>query len=262
MLVFPQFVTGAAAIYPVIRKNSTRTVVNTLSDGSTVVLADPDALRREWELRAMGMTGVEWGAVETLFQATSGQLETFTFLDPAGNLLAKSEEFDAPQWDNGPSIVLTPGIDDPLGSTGAMQVTNTGSVAEVVAQPLAVPGNFEFSLSGWARASVAANMELFATTSGGSATRALALTPQWKRFSMGAALGQNTTSVTFGAQFGASAIVDLFGMQVEAQLGMSDYKKTGAGGVYPKARFADDSLMVRAQGMDSFDAVIRVVSRG
>ncbi|MGH9591990.1 MAG: phage head spike fiber domain-containing protein [Bryobacteraceae bacterium] len=262
MLVFPQLATGAAAVYPVTRTNTTRTVINALSDGSTVVLADPDAILTHWELRATGLTAAEWNAVEALFQAVSGRLETFTFLDPAGNLLAHSEEFGAAEWSNGPSIQLTGGIADPLGSTGAMHAVNTGVIAEAVAQTLAVAGNFQYSLSVWARASVAVNMALFATTSGGSATQTFALSSQWKRISVRAGLGQNTTSVTFGVQLDASAAVDLFGMQVEAQTGMSDYKKTISGGVYFKARFSDDQLTVRAQATDVYDAVIRVVSRG
>ncbi len=57
--------------------------------------------------------------------------------------------------------------------------------------------------------------------------------------------------MTFGAQLGAGASVDLFGMQVEAQLAASDYKMTGAaGGVYSKARFASDQITVTAQGTD------------
>jgi hypothetical protein len=260
VLVFPQLATGAAAIYPVTRKSTARTVVNALSDGSTVVLADPDALLRQWELRAPGMSAAEWGAVETLFQAASGRLETFTFLDPAGNLLASSEDFGAPEWNNGASIHLTAGVGDPLGGTGAMTVSNSGVLAEAVEQPLAVPGDFEYSLSVWARGS--GSVALVASTTGGSATRSFAVASQWKRMAMNIGLSQNTSSVTFGAQLAPSATVDLFGMQVEAQPGMSDYKKTGAGGVYAKTRFFDDQLMVRALSTDVFDAVIRVVSKG
>ena len=65
----------------------------------------------------------------------------------------------------------------------------------------------------------------------------------------------------FGAELDAGASVDLFGMQVEAQRGVSDYKKTGAsGGVYADARFAEDELTVTARGTDVFDAVIRIVA--
>jgi hypothetical protein len=176
--------------------------------------------------------------------------------------LANSEEFGAAQWSNGPSIVLTGGVADPLGSTGAMGVVNSGAVAEVVAQTLAVPGNFQYLFSVWARAAGAANVTLVASTTGGSTTGMFALSSQWKRLSLGVSLGQSTTSVTFGVQLDVSASVDLFGMQVEAQPGMSDYKKTGAGGVYANARFAADQLTVRAQATDVYDAVIRIVSKG
>ena len=71
----------------------------------------------------------------------------------------------------------------------------------------------------------------------------------WQRIVLPASLGQATTSVTFGAQLAAGASVDLFGMQVEAQLAPSDYKMTGTyGGVYAKARFASDRITVTAQG--------------
>ena len=129
MLVFPQLATGASALYPVTRRNVTRTVVNALGDGSTVVLGDPDAGMREWELRATGLTLNEWTAIDTLFQAVTGRFATFTFLDPFGNLLLRSEEFGDPAWDNSPLIQLTAGVSDPLGTTRATQVVNAGSAA-------------------------------------------------------------------------------------------------------------------------------------
>ena len=217
MLVFPQLATGASALYPVTRKHTTRTVVNALGDGSTVVFADPDAGMREWELRATGLTLDEWTAIDTLFQAVSGRFTTFTFLDPVGNLLLRSEEFGDPEWDNSPLIQLTPGIGDPLGTTRATQVVNAGSAAGAVAQTLAVPGNFRYVLSVWAKTTGGSNVTLSATTAGGSATRSMTLTSQWRRVSMEIALGLSTDSVMFGAELNAAASVDLFGMQVEAQ---------------------------------------------
>ena len=91
--MFPQLVTGASALYPVTKSSIQRTVVNTLGDGSTVVFADPDAAAMAWELHASGLTLAEWNAIEALFQATSGMWQTFTFLDPTGNLLLQSEDF-------------------------------------------------------------------------------------------------------------------------------------------------------------------------
>ena len=203
MLVFPQLTTGAAALYPFTRLNVTRTVVNALGDGSTVVFADPDAAVRQWELRATGLTLVEWTAIETLFQAAAGRFTTFTFLDPAGNLLLRSEEFGEPEWDNGALIQLTPGISDPLGTTRATRVVNAGSVAAAVAQMLAVPGNFQYALSVWAKTTGASTVTLSATTTGGSATRNIALTSEWRRVFLEVGLELNTDSVVFGAQLDA-----------------------------------------------------------
>jgi len=152
MLVFPQLTTGASALYPVVRKSVTRTVANSLGDGSAVVYADPDTGSREWELRASGLTLEEWTAIEALFQTASGRIATFTFLDPAGNLLLRSEEFGEPEWDNGALVHLTTGINDPLGTTRATQVVNAGSAIGAVVQTLTVPGNFRYVLSVWAKA--------------------------------------------------------------------------------------------------------------
>ena len=261
MLVFPQLTTGAAAVYPVVRKYAARAVVNALGDGSTVVFADPNAEIREWELQAAGLTLEELTAIETLFQAVSGRFTPFTFLDPAGNLLMQSEAFGEPQWTNGPLIQLTPGIGDPLGTTRATQVVNAGSAAGAVAQTLAVPGNFRYALSVWAKTTGASNVTLTAATAGASAMETFELTSQWRRASLEIGLGLNTNSVVFGAQLDAGASVDLFGMQVEAQRGASDYKKTGAsGGLYAQARFAEDELTVTARGVDVFDSVITIVA--
>src|SRR5580658_10401293 len=117
MLVFPQLGTGASALYPLTRSSIQRTAVNTLSDGSTIVFTDPNAAANAWEMHASGLTAAEWNAIEALFQAASGSWQTFTFLDPTGNLLLQSEDFGASAWTNGPLLALTTGVADPLGTT-------------------------------------------------------------------------------------------------------------------------------------------------
>src|SRR5579864_380063 len=257
MLVFPQLVTGASALYPVKRTSIQRAVVNTLADGRTDVFADPSAAAAEWEFAAKGMTAAEWSAIEALFLATSGMWQTFTFLDPTGNLLEQSENFAAGAWTNGALIGLTTGIADPLGTTRATRALNSGSAAAAVAQTLNVPGNFHYSLSAWARTAGSSSVTL--TIGGFSQT--FALTGTWQRVSISKNLGTTATSVTFGAQLAAGATVDLWAMQVEAQLAASDYKMTETrGGVYARARFGTDRITATAQSTDVFDATIRIVN--
>jgi hypothetical protein len=262
MLVFPQFATGAAALYPLTKQSALRTVVNTLGDGGTVVFSDPDAALTAWEIRAKGLTLAEWSAVDTLFAAVSGQWQAFTFLDPAGNLLSDSEDLGGGAWSNGALIALTPGIADPLGTSRATRVVNGGIAAEAVAQALGVPANFRYCLSVWARTVAGSSVTLTASTTGASVALSFALTSSWARIVLPVNLGLGTDSVTFGAQLAAGASVDLFGVQVEAQAGASDYKMSGAnGGVFSNARFASDGLSVTAQSLDVYDLVVRIVSR-
>jgi hypothetical protein len=261
MLVFPQLSTGASALYPLTKTSRQRTVVNTLGDGSIDVYADPDAANLAWELQAKGLTAAEWGAIEALFVATSGMWQPFTLLDPVGNLIAESETFGASAWTNGALMDLTPGAADPFGTTRATAITNAGLTTEAIAQTLAVPGNFQYCLSVWARADTATNMTLSISTTGGSAAKSFVLGTAWVRVSLAADLAQSTDSVTFGAQITAGQSIDLFGMQAEAQWGPSDYKQTGtSGGVYANARFGADTITVTAQGTDVYDAVIQIVN--
>jgi hypothetical protein len=261
MLVFPQISTGASALYPLTKTSRQRSVVNTLGDGSTDVYADPNAASLGWELQATGLTAAEWGAIETLFGATSGMWQPFTFLDPVGNLIAESESFGASAWTNGALIDLTAGATDPLGTTRATAVTNASEATAGVVQTLAIPGDFQYCLSIWARTDSGTNVTLSISTSGGSATKTFTPGTQWARVSMAANLAQATSSVTFAAQMIGGGSIVIFGMQVEAQWGPSDYKQTGAtGGVYANARFGEDKITVTAQGTDVYDAVIRIVN--
>ena len=260
MLVFPQLVTGASALYPLKKTSIQRTAINKMADGSVWVFADPDGVAKAWELHATGMTPAEWDAIEALFQATSGMWQTFTFLDPTGNLLSQSENLGAGVWTNGALIQLTAAVADPLGTTRATRVTNAGAAAAAVTQMLNVPGNFEYCFSVWARTAGTSGVTLTASTTGANFAQAFALSGNWSRITLAGNLGQSTSQVTFGAQLDSGATVDLFGMQVEAQLAASDYKQTtGEGGVYSKARFGSDSISVTAQGTDVYDAVIQIL---
>src|SRR5579872_4150270 len=122
MLVFPQLTT-----YPLAKRSIQRTVVNALGDGTVDRFPDPDAAALAWELRMKGITLAEWNSVQALFSAASGRWLTFTFLDPAGNLLAQSENFGVSPWTNGALLQLTPGISDPFGTTRATRVINAGA---------------------------------------------------------------------------------------------------------------------------------------
>jgi hypothetical protein len=258
MRVFPQLTTGAAALYPVTKQELQRTVLNALADGTVVSYADPNGAIEGWNLRATGLTLVEWNAIESLFEQTSGRSGNFTLLDPVGNLLLQSEAFTTGAWTAGVLVQLTPGVSDPLGTTRATGLVNAGQAAAGLAQILNVPGDFHYCLSVWVRSTSGTALTLAVA----NVSKTFAAGSQWSRIYLSANPGQTgATTVTFGAQVAAGGSVQLFGMQAEAQLGPSDYKLSGAtGGVYSDARFGSDQITVTAQGADVYDAVIQIVN--
>ena len=259
MLVFPQLTTGAAALYPLTKQQLQRTVVNALADGTVVVYADPNAAIAGWQLRATGLMLAEWNAIETLFQATSGMSATFTLLDPVGNLLLQSEDFSAGAWTAG-ALVRTDGgghrpIGDRTGDRAGECRTSDCRIGADTQRPRELSILFE-----------RLGAEYFGHGADADDRRTSAKTfaagSQWSRVYLSADPSQmGATTVTFEAQVVAGGTVQLFGMQVEAQLGPSDYKLTGAvGGVYSNARFGSDQITVTAQGTDVYDTTIQIVS--
>lgn len=258
MLVFPQLVSGASALYPVLKSRRKRTVVNVMSDGSRDAYADNDAAIIEWELHARGLTGAEWNAIDSLLQQVAGRWQTFTFLDPTGNLLVQSETLSSAAWTKGASVALTAGVADPLGTTRATTIQNSGATEDGISQTLAVPGSFQYCLSAWVRSAAGAPL----TLNCGANSHSASTSATWRRISLSGAAGTGAaTSVACGLQIPAGGTVDVFGLQCEAQLAPSDYKSTGTtGGVFANARFGSDHIAVTARGTDVYDAIIRIVS--
>lgn len=263
MLVFPQLSTGAVSVYPVRRTRRVRTVVNSMLDGSAVVFDDSDLRGTEWDLEAVGLTRIEADAIQTLFAAVRGQEGSFTFLEPAGNLLARSENFGAEEWQQSGTVNLTGGTADPWGTARATRLMNTGPALSWLGQTLAVPAEFQYALSVWVRSQTAEGAVLFAEASGSRAEIEIAVSGEWKRVAVPISIGVASETVRFGVQVGAGKALDLVGMHVDAQPGPGAYQKTlHRSGVHREARFGMDELAVRARGLDVFDCAIRIVSKG
>ena len=201
MLVFPQISTGAAALYPLTKARGARTVVNALADGGADVFSDPDAARVGWEMRMRGLTRGEWDAIEALFDQTAGGWKTFTFLDPAGNLLAWSEDLTDGVWVKAPLLVLAAGIADPLGTSRATRVTNTAQTTGGAIQTLAAPADYQYCLSVWARSGAGSPVSLRV----GSTLRTFPLGALWKRIMMPAHAGPAADTVACRRRVGGGS---------------------------------------------------------
>jgi hypothetical protein len=238
-----------------------RTVSNEISGGDTIRMTDGGGGAVRWELQYKNLTDGEWSGVEQLFEASEGRLSTFTFLDPMDNLLMWSEDWTKQAWTADPLMQVSGGIADPVGGTGAMQITNTGQAAQRVVQTIGGASWFQYCFTLYLRADAPETAQMVAVTTGEESKSAVAVGPVWARVVKAGSLSARQDGISFGVELPPGARVDVFAAQVEAQPGAGYYKKTtDRGGVYAKTRFDSDSLAVTADGKNSNSGVVKLVS--
>ena len=245
MQCFPQLQTGASGQYPIRKRRLERTIRNLSPDGREIKFADAGALTIEWQLNFEELTDAEKNAVEGFYQGMEGSLGTFTFLDPTDNLFAWSEKLDEAVWEKDPLLQITAGITDPLGTTRASRMVNSGGASQRLVQTLNVPASYFYCLSLYARSDAAGQVNLVR----GAELGVREVQSQWSRLTFASASASTDNTAAFGIEIPAGGSTEIFGMQVEAQIGASLYKKTTSrGGVYASARFRNDELRVNTVG--------------
>lgn len=254
MLVFPQLSSGAISQFPLQRRAGFRTLVNQSPDGHEIRAADANLMERSWELAVQSLTDAEWKAIQDLFTAAEGRLQTFLFLEPGENLLAWSETFTAPAWTSN-GLRVAEGIADPLGGTLASELSGTGTLT----QSLRIPASFQYAAAIWARASQpGASLEL----SDGAGQQAAALflgDGQWRRYTLSIAWSSASPALAFIVNAPGGSPVDIYGAQLEAQPLPSAYKQTLVqSGVHPAARFAADALSDRLTAPGQHSGTIQI----
>ncbi len=250
MLWFPQLATGANGQFPALRRIVRRTVISEQPDGRLIALADADAAAMEWTLELRGLSAAETAAIEDLFAACEGRLGTFTFLDPFDNLLRWSEDLTAAAWIKDAGVTTVSGAADPFGGANAMTVSGSGEIAQTVQ----APGGLRYCFSTWVRGQA---ITLAARAGGVEAARSFEAGATWRRVTLAAKLDPAAEATTFA--IAASGGAELFGLQVDAQLGPSAYKRTTSrSGVYGAARFMDDALTITDDGPGSSACKLRI----
>lgn len=255
MLVYPQLTTGALSQFPVRKQHRLRTVVNAASDGTTIKLADPNGEVTQWQLAYSELTDAEASALEQFFSAAEGTLNSFVFLDPAGNLLAWSNQLDEKVWTPGPLLSVTGGINDPYGGMQAWRLNNTGAGPQDIIQTLETPAGYLYCLSAYVRS---AQPEIVTMLLGqGRLDRAV--TNQWTRIVFAFSGAPAASSISFGLEVPPGSTLDVFGLQVEPQSAASAYRVTTTGGVYQNARLADDELAITSTGVNRHACTINII---
>ena len=254
MAVFPQLGTGALAQFPTVKRRRSRTVVNQAADGSSVRVADPAGGSVEWQLEYRGLTDGELGSLQQFYVDMEGALNGFTFLDPIGNLLSRTDEFSDAAWLCGPLLKLTGGIADPMGNSGGWQAINTGAGPQTLVQTLNAPAGYLYCFSVYGRAAAATTITLMA----GAQRAARVLAADWRRLVFTISGDPAASSIAFGVEIPANGTVDLFGPQAEAQPGASAYKSSVAGGVYEGVRFRDNTFSYATTDVNRHSATVNI----
>jgi hypothetical protein len=254
MLVYPQPASGALSQFPVQRRHNLRTLVNAAADGTVIKLADPGAETMEWQLNYAALSDAELAALQQFFSAAEGTLNSFTFLDPMGNLLAWSNDLSDAVWDKAPLLSSTGGNADPAGGTNAWRMVNGGAGAQDLSQTVAAPGGYLYCFSVYAKSAAPATVTLLL---GGNRHDQI-LSTGWQRMACTGTGDAAASSVTFGVEFGAGAAVDLYGLQVEPQASPSLYMASTGGGCYEAARLRDDALAFTTMDVNRHSATVNV----
>jgi len=255
MPAYPQLGSGALSQFPVQKNRWARTVVNRAADGSTIKLADPAAEVTEWLLTYTDLSDEEAAALRAFFVAAEGTLNGFTFLDPAGNLLAWSDQLDQTAWQKDPLLSLTGGITDPRGGTRAWRLSNSGGAEQAAGQTLAAPGEYQYCLSAYVRAALVTGVGLTV----GSQTAGRVVTSEWTRIAWTGSGDAEATSVRFAMEIGAGDVVEVYGLQVEAQTAASGYKASARGGVYEDAHLGDDVLTITGTDVNRHSCTVKII---
>jgi hypothetical protein len=261
MLYFPQLETGAMAQFPLDRRFIRRTILNRTPDGTLLKLDDPAAAGTAWTLQYQGLTEGERAALEELFCDAEGRLRSFTFLDPAGNLLKWSEDLAKELWHKDGAIQLAGEIADQNGGSRASRITNASQVLQGIEQTVDAPGWFRYCFSFSVRSPASTRITLAILNAEGSITSEHIANNEWRLASCSGELGGSADDVTCRLELEAGAAVEVFGFQLEAQPNPSGYRRTfDKSGVHKKCRFAEDELRFVANGIDDHEVTIRVFS--
>jgi hypothetical protein len=252
--MYPQLTTGAYSQFPLRKQRRTRTVTNIAADGSSIKLADPNGALTEWQLRYDGLSDTELSNLQQFFAAAEGSLNGFTFLDPAGNLLAWSEDLTNAVWEAGPFLAITAGVTDPFGESRAFHLTNSGEGAQSVTQTLNVPTGYIYTLSVYVQAAQPTTVTLLL---GSISVQAIAGT-NWTRIGVTGSGDPTAASILFGIEL-PPGVISVFGPQVEVQAEPSAYQKSTTGGVYQDARFGDDTFSFATTGVNSHSVTVNIV---
>lgn len=244
MLYFPQLLTGAMAQYPVGRTTVSRSVVNRLTDESTIRVPDPDARAVEWELRFHALSDAERDVLESFFREAGGPLHSFMFLDPASNLLRWSQDLSKDVWTRDGLLQVVDG-----------RLVNAAQIQQGIEQRVSTRASYHYCLSavvqsGAARLSLHSADGWLASEAGGG------------RLWCSGSIPGEADEIRCRVEIEPGMVAEVGELLLQAQPMPGSYRATAAdSGVHTQTRFVDERLQFTAEGPDLHSTTVRLISR-
>lgn len=250
-MIYPNLRSGVAVQYPLRRRTRHHIVTARTPGGYVSRIRGGSEPEVGWELRYTDLTDAEAQALEDLYTASGGGLESFSFVDPLANLLKWSEDVSASPWTK-TGLSVEQFTED---GERCVRLTNAGQAPARLEQQVAV-GSGTVCMSCEARDAAGGQ----AMVTAGTGTMGYTLQATWKTlWASGEPVGE---AAACALVVPAGGMVEVRRLQAEMQVIPSMYKASDErGGVYPEARFDMDGLKLVADGPDRNGAVVRVRSR-
>ena len=222
--------------------------VRTLPTGETV----------EWQLKFSGLTAAEIQDLKQFHHDMRGSFHCFRFCDQLRNLLAWSEDPTQSPWirSGALSITLLPGSGAGVQQTA--QILNLSGAEGLISQAVPCSPNLVYSMSVRARGVAQNTIGLMI----GGQRRDLALSPQWQAYQFSATPGGAMDDVVFAISVPVGCSMELGGVMAECGMSTPEYRRSeGIQGLFAKARFKDDLLVVSCEQGGFFSAETTVIAR-
>lgn len=253
---------GSLTQYPVRKERSLRTIRNIMRDGRMLSLPDSGASTLNWTLQYVGLSFADAAAVKALFDACSGPLQPFTFLDPTENLLAWSSDLTNSRWERPAEINIQANAADPAGGLGAFIVTNNGQSSERFFQSMEIPAGYRYCFSLYVKCLGVSTLTFSHGATSGKQVTTMPVGASWARLTDNFQLNDGAATFKTGISLTPGQSIIVYGPQLEAQFAASSYRPTkGNRGIYPECFWVSEELTITADGPNSYSALLSLETR-
>lgn len=267
MAIFPQLNTqGLLMQRPGRRSYAHRTSVERAEWGTQFARSHRAEPLGRWNL-VYTLSNAELAILEAFFEARGGKLESFTWLDPNGNLVQYSDDLTQSVWEKF-SVTVADAQGDPFGGIRAIKTTSTGSNGMLAASVLPDGGGSGFlvTASVWVRSDTNFGLSLGFIDSGFSVLSNSVIpvaADKWVRLSHTARITTNLpVRILIGgfAGWASGTILHVFGAKAAPLGAAGGYVRSPQNwGYRTKVRFDNDALVVRHLGPNQNQVSIDLV---